>query len=90
MLPDKTAHSGSQAETRLFCSLCRLVGVGFCLQKCVWLPLAASQTLCLPHHMVGKSGCCISSSLYLFSEKYDKDQAQGMPWAWPLSHQKPV
>ena len=30
------------------------VGVGFRQQKGVWQPLAASQTLCLPHPWVGK------------------------------------
>ena len=30
------------------------VGAGFCPQKGVWQPLAASQTLCLPHPRVGK------------------------------------
>ena len=30
------------------------VGAGFRPQKGVWLPLAASQTLCLPHPWVGK------------------------------------
>ena len=30
------------------------VGAGFCPQKGVWRPLAASQTLCLPHPWVGK------------------------------------
>ena len=30
------------------------VGAGFCPQKGVWRPLAASQTLCLPHPRVGK------------------------------------
>ena len=30
------------------------MGAGFCPQKGVWLPLAASQTLCLPHLWVGK------------------------------------
>ena len=29
------------------------MGAGFCPQKGVWLPLAASQTLCLPHLWVG-------------------------------------
>jgi hypothetical protein len=37
-----------------FLSLLRLkVGVGFCPQKSVWLPLAESQTLCLPHLVGG-------------------------------------
>ena len=31
------------------------VGAGFCPQKGVWQPLAASQTLCLPHPWVGKT-----------------------------------
>lgn len=30
------------------------VGAGFCPQKGVWQPLAASQMLCLPHPRVGK------------------------------------
>ena len=30
------------------------VGAGLCSQKSVWQPLAASQTLCLPHPKVGK------------------------------------
>lgn len=30
------------------------VGAGFCPQKGVWQPLAASQVLCLPHPRVGK------------------------------------
>ena len=30
------------------------VGAGFRPQKGVWLPLAASQTLCLPHPRVSK------------------------------------
>ena len=32
----------------------RKVGAGFCPQKGVWQPLAASQMLCLPHPRVGK------------------------------------
>ena len=30
------------------------MGAGFCPQKCVWRPLAASQMLCLPRPWVGK------------------------------------
>ena len=36
----------------------REVGAGYCPQKSVWLPLAASQTLCLPHPKVGKQSWC--------------------------------
>ena len=46
--------SGANLEARLAVGQ-REVGAGFCPQKGVWQPLAASQTLCLPHLRVGKT-----------------------------------